>query len=315
MKTTYLVIFYLLYAGLAINATEPDKLKNSQRKSDISKTDFFPQIQLKNVHFYLPDSIGDMTCESCVQTPGCPFNYHIVNAMYPENSTDWRITKLSARKNRKQKTHPLYPIAKIYKAFKKGKTSKIIRQYNKDSRSAMKEVFKERKKSCQEMKDVFGPIDYLSIPILVEFNSGYFIITANKENRFVYPFYAEKIKKRRMRLSTAIDSTGLFADIILLGINYDIPKMVLDDDYDQDAVLNLNDNCPCNHNFEQKDNDGDHVGNTCDNCVDVANTNQEDYDGDGIGDVCDNCPKHKNSDQIDTDGDGIGDRCEEMNIY
>lgn len=304
------IFIVVLFSCSVLQAIEPEQNQNSRRRADIEMTKIFPSLRLKEIHLYVPDSIGDLTCESCVHTPGCPFNYHIISAMYPENSSDWMITNYSDRKNRKLKSHPLYPVAKIYKAFRKGRKRKMIRQYNKESRPTMKEVFLEDN-TKQEIKEVFGPVDYLSVPIILKYNSGYFIITVNKEHNLLYPFYAEKKKKNRMLLSTAIDSTGLFGDMLVLGLNYRISDLILNDDYDNDGVLNLNDNCPCNHNPEQEDSDADHVGNSCDNCKDVANTNQEDYDGDGIGDVCDNCPRQSNVDQTDTDGDGIGDQCEE----
>lgn len=315
MKRNIIIVYLSLVFGFCVFGIEPVKNQDTRKEEKIIVLEDFPTVQFKKIHLHIPDSIGDLTCESCVQTPGCPFNYHIVKAMYPANNSKWTISTYSAHKNRKQKTHPLYPVAKIYKALKKGRVRKVVRQYNVESRHEMKEYFTERKESRQKMKKVFESINYLSIPIIIEHNSGYFIVAINKEYDFVYPFFSKQIKKNRMQLSTAIDSTGLFADILMIGINYDIPNMILDNDYDNDAVLNLNDNCPCDQNFEQKDNDNDHVGNVCDNCRDIANTNQEDYDGDGIGDACDNCPQQINVDQLDSDGDGIGDMCEKKNTY
>lgn len=111
-------------------------------------------------------------------------------------------------------------------------------------------------------------------------------------------------------------------------------------DYDNDGVLNANDNCPLSVNPDQADTDGDGVGNACDsvndldkdgdgiataidNCPLVANPDQADSDGDGIGDACDldkdndgvadtadNCPLVANPDQADEDGDGVGNACD-----
>ena len=81
-------------------------------------------------------------------------------------------------------------------------------------------------------------------------------------------------------------------------------------DFDEDGVVDTEDNCPKIINPEQDDRDGDGLGDTCDNCVSESNAEQLDGDGDGIGDVCDNCPETHNVAQTDTDGDGDGDACD-----
>jgi hypothetical protein len=106
-------------------------------------------------------------------------------------------------------------------------------------------------------------------------------------------------------------------------------------DFDNDGILDINDNCPSTYNPDQKDYDGNGEGDVCedsdgdgvldfeDNCIYIPNPNQEDADGDGEGDVCedadndgiidskDNCINTANIDQSDIDGDGIGDVCDD----
>ncbi|MFH2054805.1 MAG: M28 family peptidase [bacterium] len=60
-----------------------------------------------------------------------------------------------------------------------------------------------------------------------------------------------------------------------------------DPDFDNDGVLNEDDNCLWMVNAGQDDDDGDGLGNGCDNCEGVFNLGQEDEDGDGVGDHCD----------------------------
>jgi len=57
-------------------------------------------------------------------------------------------------------------------------------------------------------------------------------------------------------------------------------------DSDNDAVLDINDNCPLVANASQADQDRDGVGDACDNCPNAPNPGQEDSNGDGIGDAC-----------------------------
>lgn len=56
--------------------------------------------------------------------------------------------------------------------------------------------------------------------------------------------------------------------------------------------------------------DNDTIINENDNCLNVYNINQNNSDNDSFGDLCDNCPFITNQDQLDSDSDGIGDLCE-----
>jgi hypothetical protein len=106
------------------------------------------------------------------------------------------------------------------------------------------------------------------------------------------------------------------------------------DDWDDDALLDGEDNCPRAGNPDQYDIDSDGVGDVCDDCPAYANPDQWDEDKDGIGDACDNDADGDlvldgadncagvtadggavmravaNPDQGDLDGDGLGDACD-----
>ena len=58
-------------------------------------------------------------------------------------------------------------------------------------------------------------------------------------------------------------------------------------DFDDDGVINQDDNCIEDFNPDQFDFDEDGVGDACDNCTVVANSGQEDANGDGFGNRCD----------------------------
>jgi hypothetical protein len=70
-------------------------------------------------------------------------------------------------------------------------------------------------------------------------------------------------------------------------------------DFDEDKVLDSEDNCPEIANPDQHDADGDGQGDAC----------EMDDDGDGVADEDDNCPLVANADQQDGDEDGVGDAC------
>lgn len=108
-------------------------------------------------------------------------------------------------------------------------------------------------------------------------------------------------------------------DLTALGINST-------NDYDNDSIIDICDNCRNISNSLQFDADSDNIGNDCDddidgdgipndndNCPEVFNPSQEDSDNDGAGDLCDNCPNFSNPSQRDDNRNSVGDDCESEN--
>jgi hypothetical protein len=103
-----------------------------------------------------------------------------------------------------------------------------------------------------------------------------------------------------------------------------------DGDFDDDGIIDNEDNCSEVFNPDQVDYDSDGLGDACDNCPDHPNPDQADRDSDGVGDECDicpldplndddgdtvcgdedNCPEVSNPGQEDTDGDQVGNVCD-----
>jgi len=82
------------------------------------------------------------------------------------------------------------------------------------------------------------------------------------------------------------------------------------DDTDDDAIIDLIDNCPDTPNFDQLDSDDDGDGDACDGCPYDYNPDHADTDADGVEDACDNCPEHYNPGQEDGNGNDVGDICD-----
>jgi Thrombospondin type 3 repeat len=81
-------------------------------------------------------------------------------------------------------------------------------------------------------------------------------------------------------------------------------NMTYNKDFDNDTIINDNDNCPLKSNKDQKDTDKDLIGDVCDLDLNNKNPLLGDSDHDGVDDERDNCPFTRNPDQRDENSDG-----------
>ncbi len=157
-------------------------------------------------------------------------------------------------------------------------------------------------------------INTMTNPFDILFNKGYLYIINQRKD--------PNLSNNLMQIYTFADNIG----------------DVCDDDYDNDLILNEDDNCRFIRNNNQEDINTNNLGDVCenidedndgiitlnDNCPYFSNIEQYDMDNDLIGDVCDddtdgdtfdndidNCVNISNITQIDTDKDGLGDLCDD----
>jgi len=129
----------------------------------------------------------------------------------------------------------------------------------------------------------------------------YSIYECNNEDVLYGVLRSVEAKTRETIFSTDINTTELS---ISLEKN---PEY--NNDFDNDGILNDNDNCKFTVNESQVDLDGDFIGDACDYDINDKNFYEVDSDGDQIGNQLDNCPYIYNPLQRDGDADRKGDLC------
>lgn len=120
---------------------------------------------------------------------------------------------------------------------------------------------------------------------------GYFYVDddCNRTRKIYFGKYGESNSLRGSKALAAL--FGVDTELLV--------NSLYEKDFDNDNVLNDNDNCLFVYNPDQKDIDYNGAGDACD-----------DFDRDGVLNVDDNCPKTSNRNQADNDGDGDGDACD-----
>jgi hypothetical protein len=90
------------------------------------------------------------------------------------------------------------------------------------------------------------------------------------------------------------------------------PDLPDDADYDDDTILNIDDNCVLIANTDQTDTNNDGFGDACSIDDGSGVLSIPDRDGDGVPDYADFCLWIADADNVDSDADGIGDACEQV---
>lgn len=163
--------------------------------------------------------------------------------------------------------------------------------------------------STRYLKFEFGYQKLLAIAEISVYGAGNSKIILNYDSSKKYRLFYGNLKD--------VDASSLNSELIY---SKDLPVLVLGEeqanpnynsDFDEDGVINSEDNCPFDSNETQGDSDQDGEGDICDANKEMDNRNQIDVDYDGVGQSSDNCLYIRNAKQIDKNQNGIGDLCED----
>jgi hypothetical protein len=271
--------------------------------------DTFPTYSLTSYNIVIPiDTMGyryDPLHEICGNKV-----LYIVNGMISPFASGWQIDNTIGSNNCELINSPTAKLCKLLKSYKLGVIDSVINMYktsdhvvinNLLANDTIKLHFQNLIDSISDMKFKFG----------FQLQGGFFVMTnitfLDNTQMFSPYFFVEE--NNQWKLSTLVDSFPISSNIAVYLKTNSPSSMIASNDIDNDGIININDNCPCTANPNQKDTDGDGLGDVCDNCPTSPNHNQIDIDKDGVGDACDNCYLY-NPLQTDLDNDHIGDSCD-----
>jgi hypothetical protein len=272
--------------------------------------DTFPTYNITSYNVIVPiDSVGyrsDPAHEICKTKL-----LYIINGMIAPMSEGWPIDTVSGSADCNLVNSPTAMLCKLFREYLRGNIDSITTLY-KSSDHALINNIQSNPIVRAKYQGIIDSISSMKMKFGFQLQGGFFIITKltfldNSEYLSPYFFVQEN---NQWKLSTMVDSFPISSNIAVYLKSHTPASLIGTDDIDNDGISNLNDNCPCNANSNQKDTDSDGIGDACDNCPTKTNHDQVDFDGDGVGDVCDNCLKFYNPSQSDFDNDGIGDSCD-----
>lgn len=272
--------------------------------------DTFPTYSISTYNIAIPiDTIGydyDPFHEICGNKV-----LYIIDGMVAPNSEGWLIDDNGGSLNCESVNSPTAKLCKLLKTYKQGEIDSVIALYKSSDYSVINNML-SNPQTRLKYQGIIDSITGMNLKFGLQIQGG-FLAMVNlsflDNSQMLNPFFFIE-ENNQWKLSTMVDTFAMTSNIAVYLSQYNSASMIVSNDIDNDGVININDNCPCTANPNQKDTDGDGLGDVCDNCPIIANHSQTDIDQDGIGDVCDNCPKDFNPLQSDIDNDHIGDSCD-----
>jgi len=275
---------------------------------EFSTRQYYLLVPINDTLIYSADP-ANMLCDSL-------FFYNI-EGIIPETGEEWIIDGNEQTESMSNLDSPIGLLIRLFKGYKAKNLQQVAELYVPSDYSKWQSIMEDTTK-VEKFNQQMGSIIQMEFKIGVNFQNGFLALTeivikpelSEPSISVIMPYFFRQIQDQWF-LSSINYSSPMMTNISIALADYTASELITDtDDLDGDGIPNLEDNCPCHYNPDQKDSDGDGVGDVCDNCPRKYNPLQEESDGDGVGDACDNCPYHYNPDQSDRDGDGVGDVCD-----
>lgn len=236
--------------------------------------------------------------------------YYELNGMAPTTQSRW-INSVGGSQNASTANTPPALLCKLLKNYENLDLESLLALYRPEDRARIQTMLSNAEFSSRWTSSVsqVNKMDFL-LSFQEEDITYAFVDAYHDDEVWFNTYYAFEQIDGTWYFATTIDSLSLLGNLKPYLHFYSPSTLLASNDFDEDGVLNMVDNCPCFPNPDQGDIDRDGFGDECDNCRKRYNPDQEDFDRDGVGDECDNCIFEKNPGQEDTDNDGIGDACD-----
>ncbi len=272
--------------------------------------DTFPTYNIVSYNIVIPKDTSGYRSDPAHEICGSQLLYVLDGMISPVNE-GWLIDDVLGLQNSNIVNSPTAKLCKLLKAYKQGEIDSVIALYKASDQIVINNVLSNptTRLKFQNIIDSITGIRFKFGLLLQGGFLGMADVSFLDNTKSLTPFFFIE-ENNQWKFAAIVDSFAVSSNIAVYLNSHNPTSMIAANDIDNDGIINLNDNCPCNPNPTQTDSDGDGIGDACDNCPLTANHNQADMDGDGIGDNCDNCYKQYNPLQTDLDNDHIGDSCD-----